>query len=482
VDDDFGQEIMARWPTYPALRSDRAVEIFNRLRPELLSRLKEAAKPEEALLQFDGFLKGLPAGVQLFSLFEANPQLTQLIVDIAATAPALAQHLSRHSGVFDAVIGGDFFSDWPGRKGLERALSETLAEMDDYEAQLDTARRWAKEWHFRIGVHHLRALITPDQAGQQYADLAGAVISALWPIVAAQFASKHGDAPGRGAVVLGMGSLGSERLNAASDLDLIVIYDAAGVDMSDGRRPLATRAYYARLTQALVTALSAPMAQGRLYEVDMRLRPSGRQGPVATQMSAFQSYQLDEAWTWEHLAMTRARPIAGNMDLGAEVEAFRHDLLAQVGRRDQVPGDVADMRARIADAKAPQGLFDAKIGPGRLQDIELLAQTAALRAGSPARDLGGQLSAGVANGWISAGDAASLSDAAGLYWSLQAAARLLTTEALDPAHIGLGGTRLILRETGAETLDDLSARLAETWTNTDQLVTRMLGRGGQKAD
>jgi glutamate-ammonia-ligase adenylyltransferase len=279
--------IVDGWPRYPVLRTDRAMASFRRLQPRLLSLVARAADTEAAIVQFDGFLRGLPAGVQLFALFEANPQLVEMIVDICATAPRLAQYLSRNASVFDAVIGGDFFAPWPGRVALTRMLGDRLAEVQDYEALLDSARRWTKEWHFRIGVHHLRGLIDGFEAARQYADLAEAVVAGLWPSVVAEFARKHGQPPGRGAVVLGMGSLGAGRLNAGSDLDLILIYDAQGAEASDGPRPLTTTVYFARLTKALVLALSAQTAEGRLYEVDMRLRPSGRQGPVATALSSF---------------------------------------------------------------------------------------------------------------------------------------------------------------------------------------------------
>ena len=473
--DDFGAEIVQRWMDYPAFRSDRAVEIFKRLRPEILSRLKEAAKPDEALLQFDAFLKGLPAGVQLFSLFEANPQLNQLIVDICATAPALAQYLSRNADVFDMVISGGFFSEWPGAEKLTKRLERAMSEARDYEDKLNMARRFMKEWHFRVGVHHLRGLITAVEAGREYADLAEAVIAGLWPLVLEDFSAKHGNPPGRGAVVLGMGSLGAARLNSASDLDLIMIYDAEGVEASEGRRPLATRAYYARLTQALVTAVTVPMSDGRLYEVDMRLRPSGRQGPVATSFTAFQDYQRNEAWTWEHLALTRARPVAGNMELGAEVEAFRRVLLAEKSKGGSVLADVSEMRSRIAAAKAPQGDWDAKIGAGRLQDVELIAQTAALRAGSDARLVSEQIAAGVASGWFNAADEAALCRAAALFWQLQASARLLTGGVLKPEDLGEGGRRFILRETGYENIEALRQAMAEAAQEADAVVTRLLG-------
>lgn len=470
----WGQEFVARWQGYPALRSPRATEIFDRLIPQIMASLQEAARPDEALAQFDGFLAGLPAGVQLFSLFEANPQLTRLIVDIAATAPALAQYLSRNAAVLDAVIGGAFFDPWPGMAALRDQLGAVLATHPDYESQLIAARTWAREWHFRIGVHHLRGLIDAVGSGAQYADLAEAVIAALWPVIVAEFARKHGAPPGRGGAVVAMGSLGAARLNAGSDLDLIVIYDPAGVETSDGPRHLATRAYFARLTQALITALAVPMAAGRLYEVDMRLRPSGRQGPVATSLDAFVDYQNKDAWTWEHLALTRARPITGDAGLCAAIEAFRRDLLVRKGQGATVVADVAEMRARLAQAKGPGEAWDAKTGPGRLQDIELCAQTAALIAGSPARDVDAQLHAGVAAGWLDAADAQALRDAAQLLWKLQAAVRLLTGGGLDPNDLGEGARRMILRETDTQGLDALLAQMTRLHKAADVIITRRL--------
>jgi len=472
--DDFGTDITARWPSYPALRSVRAGEIFKRLRPEIMSRLKEAAKPDEALHQFDAFLSGLPAGVQLFSLFEANPQLTQMVVDICGTAPALARYLSRNAGVFDAVIGGSFFAEWPSTTELTASLAEVMTLADDYELKLNAARRWLKEWHFRVGVHHLRGLIDAEEAGQQYADLAEAVVSGVWTEVVDEFSRKHGKPPGRGAVVVGMGSLGVRRLNAASDLDLIMIYEPDGAESSDGRRPLAVRTYYARLTQALVTALTAPMAEGKLYEVDMRLRPSGRQGPVATALASFENYQMNEAWTWEHLALTRARPIAGAVALMAEVERIRQEVIKAKSGTAEILSDVAEMRRRIAEAKPAEGGWDAKVGPGRLQDAELIAQTAALRAGSPAQTVSDQIAAGVASGWFDAADAAALEAALGLFWRLQASARLLTGGRLDPEELGEGGRRFILRETDHDTINALSKAMDEISAAAEQVVNRLL--------
>lgn len=464
------QAIIDRWQTYPALRSARARQIFQRVEPELLSRMARSGHPDEALSRFDGFLSGLPAGVQIFSLFEANPQLIDLLADICGSAPGLAAYLTHHPAVLDAVLGGSFFSPWPGAAGLRADLERVLQAAlngpgGGYEAALDGARRWAHEWHFRVGVHHLRGLIDADEAAGQYADIADACMAALFPVTAADFARKHGAPPGRGAVVLGMGSLGARTLNAGSDLDLIVIYDAAGADTSEGPRPLAARPYYARLTQAMITAASAPTAEGRLYEVDMRLRPSGRQGPVATAIQSFENYQMTEAWTWEHLALTRARVVAGAGEgagsLAEDVEALRLAILRARGRAPRVMSDLAEMRERIFAAKPTDGAWEAKVGPGRLQDIDLLAQSLALRAGDPARRTLAQLRAGRRAGLIAASSADRLGSIWRFLWRLHASGRLLTTKPLDMDDIGAGGQEFLLRECAAADAGELAGRLRD---------------------
>ncbi|WP_434287600.1 glutamine-synthetase adenylyltransferase [Celeribacter sp. SCSIO 80788] len=468
-------EVTARWSTYPCLRTARAQEIFERLKPELLTRIQRLDKPEEALSHLDGFLRGLPAGVQLFALFEANPQLIDLILDIVSTAPHLARYLSRNAQVLDAVIGGRFFASWPGREGLIALLDTHLEEAGDYERQLDACRRWAKEWHFRVGVHQLRDLITADEAGSQYCDIAAACVAALYPQVVAEFTHKHGPPPGRGAMVLGMGSLGAGRLTAASDLDMIVIYDAAGVDMSEGRKPLQSRSYYARLTQALITAMTAQTAEGRLYEVDMRLRPSGKQGPVATSLESFVSYQREEAWVWEHLALTRGRALAGDPELMHAVDDFRADLIAGPREEARIRQETCEMRARLAEAK-PGSDWDPKNGPGRMMDIELLAETAALLSGSAEQDIYAQLGAGRAANWLTGDEYALLVETYRLMWRLQSAARLLTGEALDPEAVGAGGRGFLMRSNGAVSMSALSEELKSRAAASATAITAVLAR------
>ncbi len=466
-------EAVARWRGYPAMRSARAGEIFDRVGPKLLARLERAPRPDEALVHVDRFLAGLPAGVQVFSLFEANPNLIDLIVDIAATTPQLATYLSRNAGVFDAVIGGSFFTEWPGAAALTRELTGDLGRARDYEDGLGLARRWAREWRFRVGVHHLRGLIDASEAGEQYADIADAVAAALWPFVVAEFAQKHGAPPGQGASVIAMGSFGSRRMSSRSDLDLIVVYEAAGATGSDGPRPLSTQVFYGRLTQAFITALTAPMADGKLYEVDMRLRPSGRQGPVATPFSGFQAYQREKAWTWEHLALTRARPVAGNPELSNATEAFRASFLKEPGDRETVLADVAEMRARLTETK-PGSLWDAKPGPGRLQDIALLAQAGARLSGSARRLPVAQLSDGASAIGLTEAETHVLVEADRTFWALQMSTQLMMEGPFDPDQVGLGGRAFLLRETGAKGVSEIEEMLGRLTARAADCIDAVL--------
>lgn len=470
---ETAERLVGVWQGYPALRSERARQIFDRLLPQLLHGFRRAARPDEAMVQFDGFLKGLPAGVQVFSLFEANPQLIDLMVDISSTAPMLARYLAESPGVLDAVIGGAFFAPWPGQEQLTAELAALLANPDlDYERQLDAARHWQKDWHFRIGVHHLRGLISPEKAAAEYTDLARATVAAIWDVTSAEFARRHGQVPGRGAVVLGMGSLGARTVSAGSDLDLIVIYDADADAESDGAKALPARTYYARLTKALITALSAQTAAGTLYAVDMRLRPSGRQGPAATPWTGYQHYQLEEAWTWEHLALTRARVIAGNAALGADVEAFRRKVLAAPRDAAKVKADLAAMRARLAAAKPRADAWDVSNGPGGLQDVELFGQSATLIAGARWRRVSRQLS--LDTDLATPGQMARLAEAYRLQAAVKAVVRLLTDQALDLDQIGPGGQAMLLRDTGQPDRAALEKALAEAQESAGAIIDAAL--------
>jgi len=469
-----------RWLAMPALRTDRAARIFHRLRPLILQRLERADDPAEALGHFETFLQGLPAGVQLFSLFESNTHLLDLFVDICTTSHGLAQYLSQNASVLDSVLDGGFFEPWPDADELHQQLTRQLVQAKDYELMLDAARRWRKDWHFRIGVHHLRGLISATDATKQYADLAGAILAALWPFVADHFARRHGPQPGRGAAVIAMGSLGAGRINALSDLDLIVIYDPDGFEASDGPRPLSVRPYYARLTQAFITAITAPTGEGRLYEVDMRLRPSGRQGPVATSVAGFQSYQMDEAWTWEHLALTRARAVAGAASVGAEVEKIRAAVLAAKSTGATVVAEVQDMRRRLAEAKPARGLWDGKSGGGRMMDIELVAQCGALLSASTERLTRSQLQVGVSAGFLAEDAATSLAETYDLLSKINSFSRLLAIDDLDVNRLGQGAQEFLMRETGAKGIAALGESLRNKIEAAAKIIDAALDEWPQK--
>ncbi len=360
---------------YQAVRTPRARELLTEVQPTLIEALSRTSDPDQAFLGFDRFLSQLPSGVQLFSLLRNNPRLLRLVADIMGSAPRLARIISRRRRVLDAVLDPGFFGSLPDADALARIVDAEIAAAADYQEALDRARIVGSEQAFLIGVRVLSGTITAAQAGGAYAALAEHLIAALQRQVEREIVSQSGHVAGGAAVVVAMGKLGGREMTAASDLDLILVYDFdPAVQQSDGPRPLAPSQYFARLTQRLISALSSPTAEGELYEVDMRLRPSGQKGPVATQLSSFEHYQDQEAWTWEHMALTRARVISGPDELRARVEAAIRHALVRPRDRAKLVADVRDMRARIAKEKGTEDIWELKQVRGGLVDIEFIAQ------------------------------------------------------------------------------------------------------------
>ena len=271
-------------------------------------------------------------------------------------------------------------------------------------------------------------------------------------------------------------------LTATSDLDMIVIYDPADAEGSDGPRPLSTRPYYARLTQAMITAMTAPMSQGKLYEVDMRLRPSGNQGPVATSIASFESYQREQAWVWEHLALTRAQIVAGPEDIAADVEAMRREIIGNETSRANILKEMASMRRRIAEAKSPFGPLDAKIGAGRLQDIELLVQAGALIAGEPRRDVFAGLQAGVKAGILTQQEAETLESCYADCWALQCAARLLSSKPATAERLGQAGIAFLCRSLDCDDFDALERKMLQTYKTAAEQIDTAIARGSSEGE
>ncbi len=447
-------EITEGWLGYLALRSERARRIFGQLKPQIMASLCKAQNPDEALIQFDTFLRGLPAGVQVFSLFKANPDLLDMLIDICTMAPDLARYLGQNPRVLEAVISAEFFKRLPPLSDLKSELAEELAHCGDYEQQLDTTRIWAQEQRFRVGVQLLRGIAGADETARAYSNIAEACVAGLFDAVVQHFATRHGPPPGKGAAVIAMGKLGSREMTVSSDLDLIVVYDAEGVEVSAGKRPLSVQTYYARFTQALVSALTVSTSKGGLFEVDMRLRPSGRQGPVATSLAAFESYQKTEAWVWEHMALLRSRVVAGPVT-GA-VRAVIKDVLSASQDEEKVVQSLREMRARLAEAKGNTSIWDVKNGAGGLMDLELLLQAGGLMAGAQAGLRASELASAE---WLSAKDAAQVMRVLSLYQKVQQVSRLAVQGVFNPAISGTGAAQLLARTCGFEDITMLENAL-----------------------
>ena len=475
---DTDRELIENWQKLPAFRTVRATEIFARLQPAILVSMEQAKNPHEALSQFDSFLRGLPAGVQLFSLFEANPQLIRLLSDTCATTPRLAQYLARNSRVLDAVLESQYFEPFEKPETLEFQLNQELDLTMDYENMLRTARRWLNEQHFRLGIHHLKGLVDTNEAGEVYSNLADATIRSLWPRVIKNFAIRHGNPPGRGAAIVAMGSLGSGTLTSQSDLDLIMIYDPKGVDSSSGAKPLMSRHYYARLTQAFVSAISAPMGEGILYAIDMRLRPSGRQGPVATSLESFLNYQQNEAWTWEHLALTRARAICGDSSLVDDLEIMRKKILGLPRDKNTIFNDVISMRKKLAqhtNTSTDSDLWELKRGRGRMLDIELLSQTCALMCASPMRTVEAQLKVAADKKWLTKKRSDHLQQSYKTLHKVLHVARLTVEYKFSPTSAGAGSRDFLLKQTNEPDIDTLEHRIRHERIETMSIIDNFLG-------
>ncbi len=472
--------IVERWTAgkIPATRSERARRKFETLAPQIMEAMAGAVSPDDAIAQFDRFLSGLPGGVQLFSLFEANPHLLDLIVEICAAAPRLAGYLGRNAAVLDALLDRDFFEPLPEREALAEQLRARLTEEDDYERVLDAVRRWAKEMRFRAGVQVLRGVADVSEAGRDFSDIADAALSTLVPHVIADFSRRYGPPPGRGLAVMALGKFGSREMTAGSDLDLIVVCDPAGEEESKGKKQLASSTYFARLTQAIIAALTAPTAEGTLYEVDMRLRPSGSQGPVATSLESFTRYHETEAWTWERMALTRARLVCGSEDLGADIVAVIRRALTENIDPEATLADAKDMRRRLIEAKSKERAdpWSLKHAAGGLQECEFVVQAGVVACasgeiGAPAAALDGL----VERGWLGADEAQALADSMALCSAIQHVERVALDHPLNPSAMGAGLGRALVRTLGFDSVAELEDALTERQAAAAAVAARVFG-------
>ncbi|MET3662605.1 bifunctional [glutamine synthetase] adenylyltransferase/[glutamine synthetase]-adenylyl-L-tyrosine phosphorylase [Aquamicrobium ahrensii] len=468
---------------YRATRSAEARERLTELTPALLEAFGKTRRADEALMRFDEFLSGLPAGVQLFSLLQSNPALLRLVATIMGAAPRLAAVITRRSHVFDGLLDPALLSELPDRAYLEARLSAFLEGDRPYEEVLDRLRIFAAEQKFLIGVRLLAGSIDARKAGRAFSHLADLTISAALDAVTAEFAIRHGRIRGARVALLGMGKLGSQELTAGSDVDLILLYDHdPDADESDGDKALAPAHYYSRLTQRLIAAVSAPTAEGVLYELDLRLRPSGNKGPVATHMDAFRKYQRQDAWVWEQMALTRARPVAGDKELCAEIAGEIAAILIQPREAAKVRREASDMRKLIEEEKPPRDLWDIKLARGGLIDLEFIAQVAVLTGsftGKPGITATLDVLAGLAPDYADAGMREELVRAYALYAAITQITRLCLTGPFDREDVPPGLSDLLLAVTGMPDFSVLEAELRDTEAGVRRCFDRIL-RGKAK--
>jgi glutamate-ammonia-ligase adenylyltransferase len=378
-------ETVKRWHYggYAATRADKARQTLTELIPGLLRTMSNARNADEALRHFDFFLSKLPAGVQLFALLQNNARLRTVMIDFMAAAPRMTDAILQRVHIVDGLIDPAFYDEVPDAETLKAKASEFLGEARSYEDLIDRARIFGQEQIFLISAGLVAGTIGPAKAASQFSALAELQLNWVFDAVRKEFEVKHGTVEGARVSLLAFGKLASREMNAQSDLDFILLYDAPeGSENSNGTKQLATSHYFIRLTQRLIAAISAPTAEGVLYETDMRLRPSGNAGPLATSLRGFERYQREDAWTWEHMALSRARVVYADADLGTDIDAVISDILSEPRDLEKVTHDVLDMRARLLKERGPKSTWDIKLASGGLIDLEFIGQYAQLVYGA----------------------------------------------------------------------------------------------------
>ncbi|GAA0733655.1 bifunctional [glutamine synthetase] adenylyltransferase/[glutamine synthetase]-adenylyl-L-tyrosine phosphorylase [Sphingomonas japonica] len=368
-----------RQARYPALRSAAAQAALEAVLPGLMAALGGAPQPAAAIVRLDAMLARLPSAINFFRLIEAEPGLARLLSAILSHAPTLAEQLGRRADLLDGLIDASAFD----AVGTVEQLAADMARGEagaDYQALLDHVRRVVNERRFALGAQIVAGAADPLDVARGYARVAEAAVEVLARATVTEFARAHGKLPDGELVILALGRLGGGALTHASDLDLIYCFSGDYAAESDGARPLGAVHYYNRLAQRVTAALSVATASGPLYDVDTRLRPSGTQGPLAVSLDGFAQYQREQAWTWEHMALTRARPVFGSPSARAQAGAIIAAVLEGDRPQRDVRSEAAAMRDEMAAHKPPTGPLDAKLSPGGLVDLEFAVHTVQLIA------------------------------------------------------------------------------------------------------
>ena len=387
-------------------------------------------------------------------------------------APKLAGWLSRYPILLDGVLSRDFFDFVPGADEMAAELAEACEQAPDFQDFLDIQRRWANDKVFQVGAHMLRGRLSPVEASAPLSDVADSCLSALLPEIERTFEEDHGTIPGGMVAVIAFGKLGSREMTVGSDLDLMFIYDCPPeTTQSDGRKPLSPGQYYTRMCQRFIGAITAPTGEGKLYEVDMRLRPAGEAGPIASAFEAFIKYQQTDAWTWERQALTRARVICAGGDLGARFDKVMRDVLTTPRDPEKLASEVAEMRGRLHKEHGTDDVWSVKHLRGGLVDIEFIAQYLQLRYGAEvpeilARDTASVLKASGELGLIEKDVASDLMSATILWRNLQGILRLTVEGRFDPASAAPALKSAIVRACGAVDFDALTQTMQQSAAQT----------------
>ena len=477
-------DTVRRWQSgsYRALRGEQARANLADLVPVIVDQSARAENPDAALAVFDRFLSSLRAGGRFFSLLRQNPELIRFVALILSVAPRLADIVALNPHFIDPLVDPTFFVAAPDGQRLEAVLSGALGEARSYETMLDAIRLLGQEHMFLIGARILSGSITAEQAGEVFARLADVLLRTVHIRAETDFAETYGRIRGGESAIVALGRLGAREMTASSDLDLIVIYDFDhDHPESDGERSLYGGQYYARFTQRLISALTAQTNYGVLYQVDMRLRPSGRSGPVATQIDGFISYQEREAWTWEHMALTRARVVSGPADLVARIETAIRDVLCRKRDTKTIADDVVAMRAAIAKEKGDADIWDLKYVAGGLVDIEFIAQFlqlthAAATPGILDTSTARMLEKAARLGVLKADDAEVLRPAVRLFHDLTQILRLCLSGPFDPKTASAGVLALLARAADLPDFAALQAHVADTQRHVRDCFVRILGK------
>ena len=465
---------------YRVFRAEATRNAFIEFVPALIDGLAHAEEPDNAVTAFDRFLQALQRGGRLISLLSQNRDLVALVALILGAAPRLGDMLARQPQIMDGLIDPRFFGAMPDQRELSARLAATLADANSYEEFLDRLRLFGQESLFLIGTRILSGTVSAQQASVAFADVAEGIVHTVHGLVTEQFAAQHGRIKGQQTAIVAMGRLGSREMTASSDLDLILLYDFDPEHPdSDGPRSLHGAHYFARFTQRLISAFTTRTNYGVLYEIDMRLRPSGRAGPVASHLTSFAEYQDHEAWTWEHLALTRARVISGAPEFRDRIERIIRNVLTRPRDAAGIANDVAEMRRAIAQEKGEDDIWDLKYAAGGLVDIDFIAQYLQLVHAADKPDILDVSTLHVLDnaarlGVLPQSSAEILRAAAHLYHDLTQILRLCVSERFKPETSGEDLLRVMARAGDAPDFSSLEARVKETQAEVRQVFRALV--------